>query len=153
MTTHGRKPPLNFSWVLPDRLAGMARPGFFQDLDSDLTWLAAAGVRLVITLTESPLPAEELARHGIAVRHLPVVDFTAPSRAQLAEVVRCMREEGPVAVHCFAGQGRTGTALAACLVAEGMGADEAIARVRALRHPSIETEEQEEAVREFARLR
>jgi len=144
-------PPLNFSWVLPGRLAGMARPGFFRKLELDLADLSAEGVRLVISLTEEPLPEDELARYGLEARHLPVVDFTAPTMEQLAEIARCVREEGPVVVHCFAGQGRTGTALAACLVAEGLGAEEAIARIRALRPPSIETRAQEEAVREFAR--
>ena len=54
----------------------------------------------------------------------------------------------PVAVHCAAGLGRSGTMAAVYLVADGASADEAITRVRDLRPGSIETEEQENAVRQ-----
>jgi len=144
----------NFSWVLPGRLAGMAQPGAFRDLDEDLADLAAAGVTLVITLTEAPLPIAALARHGLCGLHLPVEDYAAPSHAQLAEIARRLGSgEGPIAVHCFAGQGRTGTALAACLAAEGLAPADAIARIRALRPGSIETFDQERAVADFAAAR
>jgi atypical dual specificity phosphatase len=56
-----------------------------------------------------------------------------------------------VAVHCGGGLGRTGTLLACYLVsAEGLPADAAIARVRAARPGSVETEDQEQAVRRYA---
>ena len=47
--------------------------------------------------------------------------------------------------------GRTGTVLAAYFVTQGMTARAAIERVRQLRPNSVETDEQEEAVAEFAR--
>ena len=56
-----------------------------------------------------------------------------------------------VAVHCAAGLGRTGTVLAAWFVTQGLSAQNAIARVRRLRPGSVETEEQERAVEEFAK--
>jgi protein-tyrosine phosphatase len=55
-----------------------------------------------------------------------------------------------VAVHCFAGVGRTGTVLAAWMVAQGMEPDAAIEELRALRPGSVETRGQADAVRRFA---
>jgi len=56
-----------------------------------------------------------------------------------------------VAVHCYWGRGRTGTMLAAYLVAVNeMYPDEAIDHIRRLRPFSIETDEQEEAVHNFS---
>ena len=54
-------------------------------------------------------------------------------------------------VHCTAGKGRTGTVLAAYFVARGLDPEAAMAKVRGLRDGSIETDDQEEAVRAFAR--
>lgn len=56
----------------------------------------------------------------------------------------------PVAVHCRAGYGRTGTMLACYLVAvEGYSAADAITETRRRRSWSIETEQQEQAVIDF----
>jgi len=57
----------------------------------------------------------------------------------------------PVVAHCLGGIGRTGTVLAAYLVHRGLPAGDAIAHVRRVRYPSIETPEQEAAVRAFER--
>jgi len=53
-------------------------------------------------------------------------------------------------VSCYAGIGRTGTVLACYLVHRGEEPAEAIIRVRRLRPGSIETPEQETAVRQYA---
>lgn len=143
----------NFSWVVPDRLAGMARPGRANPLDEDLAALHELGVVLLVSLTESPTSPETAAAHHIEVLHIPVPDMTAPSMEQLVQFTsRAIESVGasqPLAVHCEAGMGRTGTFLAAWFVAQGMGADDAIAEVRRLRPGSIETDEQEQAVRDF----
>lgn len=141
----------NFGWILPGRLAGMAYP----ELDAGKA-LAAAGVGAVLSLTEHA-PVEALADAGLVVRREPIVDFDAPSADVLGRCVAFVRERWAagqaVAVHCMAGRGRTGTVLAACLVAEGMDPDEAIGYVRVRRPGSIETAAQEACVRAFGRGR
>jgi atypical dual specificity phosphatase len=140
-----------FSWVLPGQLAGCARP----HIAASCAALAERGVRVVLTLTEEALPAQWVRAAGLEAVHLPVPDMGAATQGQLARAVGVI--EGslgagkPVAVHCLGGIGRTGTVLAAYLVHRGLGADEAISTIRRQRHPSIETAEQEEAVRQFAR--
>ncbi len=144
----------NFSWVVPDKLAGMAQPGSSNPLDQDLATLQGHGIRLLVSLTETPTSPDAAAGYDIAVLHLPVIDFTAPTMEQLHTFVvqadASIEASLPVGVHCAAGKGRTGTFLAAWFVFKGMTADEAIEEVRRLRPGSIETEEQEQAVRDFA---
>jgi len=143
----------NFSWVVEGKLAGMARPGAVRSLDEDLASLQAHGIVLLVSLTETPTPAADAARYGIEVLHLPVEDFTPPTQEQLFSFAHKTRESlaagGVVGVHCGAGLGRTGTTLAAYFVTEGMSATAAIDEVRKLRPGSIETPEQELAVKTF----
>ncbi len=92
---------------------------------------------------------------GMLVVHEPVVDMEAPTQEQLdhcmSVIARANEKNMGVAVHCGAGLGRTGVVIAAYFVHKGQTARDAIARVRRLRPGSIETEEQAEAVMEFAR--
>ena len=142
-----------FSWVIPDRLAGMPRPGRDAPIDADAAFLKEKGIALVVTLTEEPLPAAPFSSRGIRLAHMPVRDFFAPTVAQLVlfadRAATVIDQGGRVAVHCAYGKGRTGTFLAAYLVATGMTAEAAIAEVRRLRPGSIETAEQVAAIRDF----
>ena len=146
---------LNFSWVQDEQLAGLAQPGLVHALDQDLTFLQAQGLRLLVSLTEEPTSEDALQAHGIALLHLPVVDFTPPGLGQMNQFARrteaALAASQPVGVHCTAGKGRTGTMLASWLVWQGMEGAEAIQEIRRLRPGSIETPEQEAAVLAFAR--
>ena len=69
---------------------------------------------------------------------------------QLLEFKRIYEtESAPIAVHCFAGMGRTGTILAVALVLEGYSPESAINEIRQKRPGSIENDEQEESIFEF----
>lgn len=142
-------PMTGFSFVRDD-LAGMPYPS-----GDDLAWVSDQGVSLVVSLTEASVDPDSVEVLGMELLHLPIEDFHAPTAEQQLAFVRevqLRRDAGEtVAVHCLAGLGRTGTMLATWLVAEGLGADEAIDEIRTLRPGSIETVEQEDAVRRFAR--
>jgi atypical dual specificity phosphatase len=143
----------NFSWVVPGEVAGCARP----HMAASLKTLAAEGVKTVMTLTEEPLPAAWVAGAGLEAMHIAVSDMGAPTPEQLEEAVAAIDASvaagKPVAVHCLAGIGRTGTVLAAYLVHRGRSAEEAIREVRRLRPPSLETAAQENAVKQYAARR
>ena len=147
----------NFSWVVDGRLAGMGRPGTTRDLQEDIQELAELGIAVLVSLTEEPTPQDDLAAQGIALLHLPVEDFTAPTQEQLdtfvAAAVASLARDEAVGVHCAGGLGRTGTFLAVWFVGQGMAAQEAIDHVRALRPGSIETDEQEAAVHAWYKRR
>lgn len=138
-------------WVSPGVL-GCAYPR----KDRALASLSGNGVRLLVNLHERPHDPDRLGRHGLREVHLPMKDFAAPTPRQVergvdAIVVALVAGEA-AAVHCGGGLGRTGTLLACYLASsEGLGAEEAIGRVRSLRPGSVETLAQVRAVEAWAR--
>jgi atypical dual specificity phosphatase len=145
---------LNFSFVVPKTLAGMARPGSSGKLSEDLTFLRYEGIRAILSLSEAPLEEDVVRQKEFAYLHVPVDDFTAPTMEQVEKCVSFIErmtsvEDKPVVVHCGAGCGRTGTILACYWVSRGKAADEAIDLVRAERPCSIETESQKALVYQY----
>jgi protein-tyrosine phosphatase len=159
---------------LPGRLGMTILPGkqgisfrypgrvYQRDLDRDFALLRADGVRRLILLVEDtelahwsdPGIVERGSAEGVEVLRYPIPDGQAPgSEAEMTRIldeIREARATADVAVACMGGVGRTGTVAACALVEAGMAADDAIATVRALRHPTaVETAEQERFVRAF----
>ena len=143
----------NFSWLVEHKLAAMSYP----ESEDAFTLFWRIGIRALINLTEEPLPGEIIRKVGILTEHIPIVDFTAPNLKQVEQAIMMinfyMERNMPVAVHCLAGFGRTGTILACYLVGEGKSADVAITAIRRWRPGSIETLEQEAVVHEYEQFR
>ena len=143
----------NFSWLVEHKLAAMSYP----ESQDAFTLLWRIGIRALINLTEEPLPGEIFRKVDILTEHLPVVDFTAPTLQQVEQAIMMINfyieRNMPVAVHCLAGFGRTGTILACYLVGEGKSADEAITAIRRWRPSSIETLDQEAVIHEYEQFR
>jgi atypical dual specificity phosphatase len=121
---------------------------------ADLALLEQQGIGAILSLN-APLPDEWV--RGFCTCTVPVRDFTAPSPAQFnacIEFLQGCRSQGltPV-VHCTMGYGRTGTVLAAYLIAQGTSARAAIAEVRQVRPGAIETPEQEDALYAYEAVR
>jgi protein-tyrosine phosphatase len=134
-----------------------------RNLDDDLHALSQENITGLITLlpllemqnynvTELP---EAVTRLGWYWWHWPIADRDVADYATVLQIQQTMpslekiwKDGHSIALHCAAGLGRTGTLAAQFLVAQGIEPDQAIARIRKIRPGSIETKEQEWAIRE-----
>jgi CheY-like chemotaxis protein len=152
-------------WVIPAALAGMPMPWIHPDrrfngggplnaYEDELSSLYAAGIRAVVCLLNIPSDAKVYDSAGFAFQCLPVPDGGAPTAEQAAEfaafVDQKLHEGKPVAVHCEAGLGRTGTMIASYLIWKGSTAESAINQVRAVERSAVETLRQIRFLEEWA---
>ena len=113
----GRREPPGFSWLIENKLAGMALP---YDAGRTARQLERLGVGGVVSLTPRPFPNRFLEERGIDHLHLPVPNFEPPTQEQIRRFMEFCdsptRRGRTVVVHGLAGKGRTGTMLACYLV-------------------------------------
>jgi atypical dual specificity phosphatase len=143
--------PENFTWIAKPLLGALALPESVEEL----AWLRQQGIEVLLSLTEDAPRRQWIEEAGLLLFHVPMADMEAPTAEQLDKCVSAINRANErnmgVAVHCAAGLGRTGVVLAAYFVDKGLTVANAVARVRRLRPGSIETDEQADAVAEFAR--
>lgn len=160
---------------LPGQLGMTIAPGkrhqgmhaiWCRDLEKDLQRLRDHyHTDLLISLIEPhefgflqiPDLIERARSHGMRPRRFPIPDFSTPaSMSELQHLVtlilEAVQQGQTVVVHCRGGLGRSGLVVASCLVALGYSPDDAFSQVRAARPGSVETEEQEAFVHQFAEL-
>lgn len=145
--------PNGFHWLLPGRLAGCPMPGAVLPLEHDLALLRTVGVTVLINMTERPMTQAAIPAAGLRTLHMGVEDRNAPPlmwmKMLLVRIERLLAQGEVVAVHCLAGLGRTGTVLGAWLVREGLTAEEALRRLRAIEPGFVQSPVQEQLLHEL----
>jgi protein-tyrosine phosphatase/membrane-associated phospholipid phosphatase len=115
--------------------------------------LVQQGVLAVLDLTAEF--SEQPALRRLAYRNIPVLDLTAPTQEQLQEAAAFLTHHtqlGLVYVHCKVGYSRTAAVVGAYLLANGVvkTAEDAVARLRAVRPTLVIRPEALSALRLFA---
>lgn len=138
----------NFSWIHEDgvcAIGGMAAPR----TKKDVLELEKMNVDTVFDLRLTHQDPEKYYK-GTSVKRIsyPIADHFIPSFKMLEDFLektqKIFDQKKKVIVHCRMGKGRTGTFLAAWLIAnKGMTAEQAINAVRTQRPGSIEAPHQE----------
>ena len=155
----------NFSWVIPNKLAGSNLPGRspimgrFDSLEmiKDLNEIKEKGIDNIVSIIEDiPHGYEEYCK-SIGLKHFwyTVDDYCAPSnidtfRSFSDAILLDIDMGAKTVIHCKAGVGRTGLTLA-CIIGKilKLNSDDSIKYVRAIRPESIENQNQINFVRLF----
>jgi len=126
--------PKNFSWLIKNEIAGMAKP---VSVVPEFEFLKENGIDAIVSLSELPLHKSIIEEFGFETKHIPITDLTSPTQEQIEEFIifvnKIISAQRKVVVHCY-------------LVNKGCSASDAILEVREKRTGSIETAEQEETV-------
>jgi protein tyrosine phosphatase (PTP) superfamily phosphohydrolase (DUF442 family) len=116
--------------------------------------LKKEGYRAIVSLTAERMKGEERAAAELGLRHfyIPIVDNTAPTIDQMTRFLELTQDPAnqPVYVHCEAGKGRTGVAVAVRRMAvDGWPMGRAIAEARAY---GLRLRSQKDFLKSFAHL-
>ncbi|XP_063601732.1 dual specificity protein phosphatase 23-like [Penaeus indicus] len=142
-------PPWNFSWIVQEEICACAWP----ESEANIAFLRNKGVRVLVSLCVERRPHRSANKH-MECHVIDVEEFEDPSVEQMKEFIsiceKARVENKVVCVHCRMGRGRTGVMLACYLVRfYQQEPSQAICNVRLMRPGSVETWEQERAVRNY----
>lgn len=135
------KPFPNTYWVEPGRLLAGEYPGGSSRTDpaNAVEALLRARINCFVDLTQEKemTPYEGLLEGDVLYRRIPIVDHGVPRSPQtmmavLEAIHRGLDEGRCVYVHCRAGIGRTGMAIACYLIRSGLNAEQALERLQVL---------------------
>lgn len=148
------------------RIDAVRRGNTARHLKNDIAGFQEWGATGVITLNEE----EELENLGLSDlgvrlvgsgvwwRHLPILDMNVPLpefedlwQVESRRICESLAAGERIVIHCLAGLGRTGMMAARLLVDMGMAPERAIIEVRRVRPRAIQTVEQADYVKQFAR--
>lgn len=160
-------PPYNAYWVIPNQFMAGEYPGHRYSEAQTLLRLDAlltVGITTYIDLTEAHerIPYESALRERAGYYHLEVQykrfsigDFGIPTREKMRIILdtihNALAAGAKPYIHCWAGMGRTGTAVGCYLVESGLSGAEALLKVDQLCYyaPSPQTEAQKNFVRNW----
>lgn len=112
------------------------------------------GISAVVNMREARFNDVAQGIGGAGRLHLPTIDNTPPSLADLCAGVAFAQAEiargGKVYIHCGVGVGRAPTMLAACLIADGSTPADALNSIKAVRPFIHLTAGQSQALEDFA---
>jgi atypical dual specificity phosphatase len=115
----------NLWWVIPSKLGGVRKP-----TEIEMSVLQSEGIGGIVSVMDDPSNLDMYERLGIPHLWLPVKGGTAPTVEQIASLRQFVEQQNnrghSVAVHCTSGRRRTGTFLAAYLIAIGKTYEEAL---------------------------
>jgi predicted protein tyrosine phosphatase len=156
-------------WVEPGRVLAGEYPGDRKPAvaAARVNLLVDAGIRTFVDLTTPEDPLEPYApivaaaatnrRLDLRYCNVGIPDFSVSDDAtydRLLDLIRRESGRGGVFVHCWGGIGRTGTVVGCLLAAGGLGYDEIVTRLAALREgtrksvrPAPEADSQHEVLR------
>ncbi|MBT3339271.1 MAG: phosphatase [Anaerolineae bacterium] len=160
-------PPYNAYWVIPEKFMAGEYPGHRYNEEQTplrLDALLEAGISTFIDLTEphERVPYEPVLREragyyevNFQYQRFSIGDYGIPSaegmRTILDTLHKALTEGRTPYIHCWAGMGRTGTAVGCYLVEKGLSGAEALLKVDQLCYyaPSPQTKEQKDFVRNW----
>ncbi len=146
-------PLWNFSWIRENVIAGSAGPV----IDKQFEFLDDKGIEVIINLADIQYELSKELKDKFYLYNLSITDFSIPTELNVMEFWSICKKhmdlKNPIVVHCHAGCGRTGTMLAIwiLLTQQVKTGIEAIHLIRRLRPCSIETEEQEDFVKDIGK--